>query len=362
MTALAPWTGGRVGIVMMSALGDAVHVLPVVTALKRHAPATHVTWVLQPGPAALVRGHPDVDEILVFDKAKGWRAYAELRPLLARRPFDLVLALQVYFKAGLVTTMTRAPVRLGFDRARARDLNWLVTTHRIPPHAPQHVQDQYFEFLTTLGVPAEPVTWNLGPWPHERGAQRAFFQPIGAPVATLVIGASEPRKEWLPERWAALADALAEGYGLRTVLAGGRSPRELATERAILERTRHPPLSTLGMPLRDLVWLLDGSALVVSVDTGPLHMAVALDRPVIGLLGAWNPKRTGPYRRFHDLLVDAYGDPGEDYPISLEKRPGRMPRIGVDDVLAKVEIWKARYAGARAAPARQPPEGAGPAR
>lgn len=358
MKRLPPWTGGRLGIVMMSALGDAVHVLPVITALKRHAPDSHVTWILQPGPASLVRGHPDVDEILLFEKAKGWRAYAQLRPQL--RPFDLVLALQVYIKAGLVTAMTRAPVKLGFDRARARDLNWLFTTHRIPVHPPQHVQDQYFEFLTALGVPYEPVRWNLGPWPHERAAQRAFFEKIERPVVTLVIGTSDPQREWLAERWAALADALVERHGLQPVLAGGRSARELETERVIAQHARHRPLSALGMPLRELVWLLDGSALVISLDTAPLHMAVALDRPVIALSGAWNPKRTGPYRRFHDLLVDAYGEPGEDYPISPARRRDRMPRIQVDDVLRRVEIWKERYAEGRVAASDPVPGRAGP--
>jgi heptosyltransferase I len=72
-------------------------------------------------------------------------------------------------------------------------------------------------------------------------------------------------------------------------------------------------------------------------------MAVALDRPVIGLYGYTNPKRTGPYRRFQDLIVDAYGDPGEDYPVSMELRPGRMSRITVHDVLEKVEVWRDRY-------------------
>ena len=349
MKPLAPWTGGRVGIVMMSAVGDTVHVLPVITALKRHAPATRVTWILEPGPASLVRGHPAVDEILPFEKARGWRAYTALRPELRRRRFDLVLALQVYAKAGLVTALTRAPVKLGFDRARARDLNWLVTTHRIPAHAPQHVQDQYAEFLAALGVPWEPVCWDLGPWPSERERQRALLARLpGAtphqPLATLVIGTSDPDKEWLPERWAALADALVERHGLQPVLAGGRTPRELETERRIRALARHPPASTLGIPLRDLVCLLDASALVVSLDTAPLHMAVALERPVIALCGAWNPKRTGPYRRYHDLLVDAYGDPGEDYPITRARRTGRMPRITVEEVLARVEIWKERYA------------------
>ena len=120
-----------------------------------------------------MRGHPYVDEIIAFDKARGWRAMRELRAELARRRFDLVIDLQVYFKAGLITSFTRAPVKLGFDRRRARDLNWLFTTRRIPPHAPQHVQDQYLEFLAALDVPAEPLEWRLGPWrpkrcPHAR--------------------------------------------------------------------------------------------------------------------------------------------------------------------------------------------------
>jgi heptosyltransferase I len=328
---------------MMSALGDAVHVLPVINALKRHDPGCHITWFLQPGPASLMRGHPRIDDIVVFQKSRGWRALLDVRRDVAGQRFDLVLALQVYIKAGLVTMMLRSPVKLGFDRARARDMNWLFTNRRIPPHAPQHVQDQYFEFLTALEIPYEPPEWGLGPFPTERVAQREFFTPIKRPVASLVIGASHPQKEWLPERWAELAAALDRDYGLEVVLAGGRSPRELETERIMTEKLGKAPRSTLGVPLRELVGLLHGSALVVSLDTGPLHMAVALDRPVISLMGYNNPKRVGPYRKFHDLLVDAYGDPGEDYPITLAHRLDRMPRITVRDVLDRVEVWSRRY-------------------
>ena len=94
---------------------------------------------------------------------------------------------------------------------------------------------------------------------------------------------------------------------------------------------------------RKLVSILDASSLVLSPDTGPLHMSVALNRPVISLIGYTNPKRTGPYRRFHDLIIDAYGDPGEDYPISMENRPGRMKRIETRDVLEKIQLWRERY-------------------
>ena len=334
----------RIGIVMMSAVGDAVHVLPVLNALKRHAPAAHVTWVLQPGPATLVRGHHAVDDIVLFDRALGWRAFTNVRRELAERSFDLVINLQVYFKAGIVTSFTRAPVKLGFDRARARDLNWLFTSHRIPPHEPQHVQDQYLEFLTALGVPHESVEWDLGPWPDERAWQREFFSELDRPAAAIVVATSKPQKDWLPERWAEVSDILYHDYGLQPVLVGGRSERELAAERVIMDRARRRPVSALGSGLRNLVGILDGSALVLAPDTGPLHMAVALGRPVVSLMGYTNPRRTGPYRRFHDLLVDAYGEPGENYPITMENRLDRMPRITVRDVIERVDRWKQRYA------------------
>jgi heptosyltransferase I len=92
---------------------------------------------------------------------------------------------------------------------------------------------------------------------------------------------------------------------------------------------------------------MDGSALVLSPDTGPLHMSVALGRPVVSLIAYSNPKRVGPWRRFHDLMIDAYGDPGEDYPVSMESRPGRMGRITVEQVLDKVRVWEERYRDGR---------------
>jgi heptosyltransferase I len=339
-----PVVPDNVCIVMMSAVGDAVHVLPVINALKRANPGTRITWILQPGPATLVRGHRSVDEIVVFDRGRGLRAFTDVASTISKRRFDLVINLQVYFKAGIVTASTHAPIKLGFDRARARDMNWLFTNRKIPAHPIQHVQDQYFEFLTALGLSPEPVEWDLGPWPKERQWQREFVASIDRPIASIVVATSKPEKDWLPERWAEVSDALHENFGMQVVLIGGRTERELNAERIVLERARHKPRSELGSGLRNLVSILDSSALVLSPDTGPLHMSVALNRPTISLMGYTNPKRTGPYRRFQDLIVDAYGEPGEDYPITMENRPGRMKRIETRHVLEKVQLWRDRYA------------------
>ncbi len=334
----------RVCVVMLSALGDVVHALPVVTAIKRHAPACRLAWILQPGPAALVRGHPAVDEILVFERRRGWRAFVELGRALRRRPFDLVLDLQPYFKAGLLTRMTRAPIKLGLDWARARDLNWLFTTHRIAANPVGHIQDQFLEFLDAIGVPRGAPDWGLAPTPEERATARALVAAGEGPLVGLVVATSKPEKNWAPERYAELATRLRAERGARCVLLGDTTAIERAAADAILARTAAAPLDALGRGLRVTLGLLDACDVVVSPDTGPFHIAVAMGVPAVGLYGYTNPKRVGPYRRFGELVVDAYGDPGEDYTAAAGYRRGRMARITATQVLGRVTAALERYA------------------
>ncbi|MGH7466508.1 MAG: glycosyltransferase family 9 protein [Longimicrobiales bacterium] len=337
----------RVAIVMLSALGDAVHVLPVINALKRDWPTTHLTWILQPAAHRLVAHHPAVDQFVLFQRKRGLAAagaYRQLRRQLRGLRFDLVLNLQVYFKAGLITALLDADVKLGFDRRRARDLNWLFTSHRIPAHAHQHVQDQYFEFLEYLGVDPEPVDWKLGPWPGEPTSS-PLLNGVDRPLVSLVIGSTNPQKDWLPERWAELVDRLYDDYALQPVLVGGNSDAERATQRVINERARHKPTTTLGCPLRDLVAILHRSVLVISLDTGPMHMAVALGRPVIALMGYSDPRRIGPYRQGHDLVIDAFGT--AESAVTNRHHKGRMQQIAVRDVVDRVELWWKKFADAR---------------
>jgi heptosyltransferase I len=328
-------------IVMLSALGDAVHVLPVVNALRRHWPDARITWVIQPVPYQLVRNHPAVDEFIVFHRRRGvdaWRSYAELRSRFEGRHYDLLLNLQVYLKAGLITALAPADVKLGFDRARARDLNWLFTTHRIPPRPVGHVQDQYFEFLDHLGVDPSPVEWRIALTDEECAAQQAFFATLDRPACGIVVGTSKPAKNWAPDRYAQVVDALETDFGLRAVLIGGPSRIERAAADSILAAAGTKPIDALGDDVRRAVWLLGGCRLVISPDTGPLHIARALDVPVIGLYGYTNPKRYGPYRKYTELIVDGYSRyPGEDYPPSMEYRDDGMARITPAAVLEKVE-------------------------
>lgn len=335
--------GGHICIVMMSAVGDTVHVLPAINALKRHDPTLRITWILQPLPASLVRGHPAIDEIILFDPARGWRAYADIARHARSMRFDLVIDFQVAMKAGLVTQLLKSPRKIGFDRPRARDLNWLFTTERIPPHPPQHVAEQYLEFIRYLGIEPEPVEWGLGPFPDERAWQREFIADAGSPYAAINVATSNPDRDWMHDRWAAVIDALRARYGLRAVIVGGRSAREIAACATITAAARYRPVDALGSGFRKLVGILDGAEVVLALDSAPLHLAVAVGRPVVSLMSNADPRRTGPFRSWHDLIIDAYHDPGETSPVSMKRRWGRMPRITVDDVLERLERWDVRY-------------------
>jgi heptosyltransferase I len=192
------------------------------------------------------------------------------------------------------------------------------------------MQDQYLEFVAHLGIPVV-LEWGLGPTPAECARYDALLPPFAGPTVALVAGTSRPGKEWPAARYAELAERLDHELGARTVLVGGRSPREQQVAEVIGARA----LDLREWDLRRLVYLLARADVVVSPDTGPLHIAGALGTPAVALMGYTNPKRVGPYR-FRELLIDAYGEPGEDYPASAGNRPGRMERITVVQVLARV--------------------------
>jgi len=339
---------------MLSAIGDAVHVLPVANALKRSWPDLRISWVIQPASLTLVEGHPAIDEFIVFDRRRrglrSWTDFADLAHRLRGCECDLVLALQVYLKAGIIVGMLPAERKLGFDAARARDVNWIFTNEQIPPHSPQHVQTQYLEFLHHLGVDPEPVEWGIPITDQEREAQETFFSELDNPACSIVVGTSKTKKDWNAEGYARVLEEIESTYGLQPILVGGPSKpeREMADE--ILSLTNAHAIDALGDDLRRLVYLIDGSALTVSPDTGPLHISRALETPVVGIYGSTNPKRTGPYRRYYDLVVDGYAEfPGEEYPISSEQRDG-MKRVTVDMVLEKVDLAVRSYVDSRPGP------------
>ena len=334
-------------IIMLSAIGDTVHVLPVVNALKRKWPECRITWVIQPVPHTLVANHPGVEDFIVFRRRRGiqaWRSYRELASAIKGRSFDLLLGLQVYLKAGLITWMIPASTKLGFDRRRARDGQWLFTNQRIPGHRPQHVQDQYFEFLEYLGVDPQPVNWGLTLTGTERQDQERFLAQTGNPICSVVVSTSKLKKNWSPTGYARVLEHVEREHALRPVIVGGPSVAEYTLAQEVVSRSSANIVTALGDDLRRLTWIIEGSTLLITPDTGPLHIARALGTPVVSLFGYTNPKRSGPYRAFEDLVVDGYAEyEGEDYLPAPTYRDG-MKRVTVERVMDKVSLSLSKYA------------------
>jgi heptosyltransferase I len=156
-------------------------------------------------------------------------------------------------------------------------------------------------------------------------------------VVGVVPASANPKKDWPADRYVALVDALATEVGAHAVLIGGPGTRETAIARRIMDEAATEPVWALGDGVRRLLWLVGGCDVLVAPDTGPVHIARALDVPVVGLYGHTNPWRVGPYRKYEELWVDTYNEPGAaPDPSEADPRHGRMERITVDAVLERV--------------------------
>ena len=326
-------------IVMMTALGDAVHTLPVVHSLREHDPDCRLTWIVQHSVHPLVKRVKAVDEFIIFDRSKGLRGFLDLRREVKRRHFDLLIDLQVYLKAGIVTWWTNAPVKLGFDRKRARDANFLFTNVRIPPHAGQHVQDQYFEFLSFLGV-TPVLRWDLAPSREEQvRAAQMLCGTLGAKTIAINVGASKPAKMWDASRYAELARRLMRD-GYHVALIGAASPLEIGVAEQICHEVSPDVLNLVGKTsLGELLGILKEIDLLVSPDTGTLHMAVALGTKVVGLFARTDARRSGPYRA-DAYTVNKYPEALRKWGAWRMKRRDCMSLIAVEDVTEQVTRWE----------------------
>ena len=149
-------------IVLLTGLGDVVHGLPLVNALRDHDPECRITWVVEPMPAPVLSPHPSIDEVIVYRKKDGVRGVVELARALAGKRFDLTLNLNVYTKSVWPTLLSRAPLRVGFDRARSFEGVWLAANRHLPPSPRAHTQEMFLQFLDVLGVPRpDPLEWRI---------------------------------------------------------------------------------------------------------------------------------------------------------------------------------------------------------
>ncbi|MEO5902424.1 MAG: glycosyltransferase family 9 protein [Gemmatimonadaceae bacterium] len=340
----------NIRIVLLSGLGDVVHGLPMVNAIKNAAPESHITWVVEPMPSGILAGHASIDRIVVFRTRDGISGVRRLQSDLAAGPrCDLTLNLNVYTKSVWPTILRRSQRRIGFGKERSFEGVYLASNEHLPPRNWAHTADMFMDFTEYLGFPKVDHEWRIRFTDDEVRDQAEFFKPFeNCPVATIIPASASIKKDWVAERWARVADALAHDFGFRVVIAGGPGVRERSIANQIVEQASAKIEIAMGDSVRRLAWIVGGSSLVIAPDTGPVHVARALGVPVVGIYGHTNPWRVGPWRAYSDLWVDHYTPKGSaPDPSNRTPRWDVMPTIEASEVIERISIAVERYGAAR---------------
>ena len=323
----------RILLIKLSAVGDVVHTIPVLNKLRRRYPKAQLDWLVTPGIAELLRHHPAITWIIEFEReawSQPWRlapfaSYARLAAQLRRAKYDLVIDMHGQFRTAALTLATGAPARIGFDRPRARvwdasprkfpeqarkhawqgarEGSWLAYTHHIPvPTLDLHAVDRYLKVGPILGLDKEPADFSF-PIPQLAASRvDSLLRQNGVERAEIAIMA--PGTIWETKHWGSDKFATVAGHfmskGFAVVLIGSQRERGVCEEVAGLAPGA---IDLAGMTtLSELAALIRRSSICVTNDSGPMHLAVALSRPVISVFGPTDPIWIGPYERANAVL------------------------------------------------------------
>jgi heptosyltransferase-1 len=296
----------RILLIKLSSLGDVIHALPTLEALRSLYPQGHITWLVENTYAPVLAEHPALDEVWPVPRPRlGSGRFLEKLPELfqtARRlrekPFDLVIDLQGLLKSAFWVALARGERKLGYDRTR--EFSYLALTERLAPFNPEaHAVRRYLNAARHLGAPAAPPLFRLGlNLPEDL---RHLLPETGQPLAILHPGARWPTKLWPGPHWARLAEWLIRDKGFQVVLTGSSGDRDLVGE--IVAQATVPLLNLSGRTsLAELAALFKKARIAVTTDTGPMHLACALGTPVAALFGPTAPWRTGPFGHGHEVV------------------------------------------------------------
>ncbi|GLQ48628.1 glycosyltransferase family 9 protein [Dyella flava] len=326
-----------------SAIGDVTHVVPLVRTLQQAWPQTSLTWIVGKLERKLVGDLPGV-EFVTFDKGAGWAGMRAVKEALRGQQFDALLQMQVALRSNLLSLGIHAKRRVGYDHARAKDLHGLVINERIPARTGEHVLEAIGSFCEPLGLKQTDVRWDI-PIADEDHAWAAEQLPGDQPTLLVSPTSSHALRNWQPQRYAAVMDHAAT-HDWRVVLIGGPSPGERGMADAVLAACHHQPIDLTGKDtLKKLMAMFCRAQLLLTPDSGPMHMANTVGMKVLGLHAASNPARSGPYsdRRWCVDKYDAasrkyFGKPASEILWGSKiERPGVMDLIEIGEVIERFE-------------------------
>jgi lipopolysaccharide heptosyltransferase I len=301
VSTLCDYSARRIALIKPSALGDIIHSLPVLTALRRRYPQAYIAWVVNRTYAELLHGHPDLDAVLPFDRGApqfgfltALRHYSRFSHSFRQRRFDLVIDLQGLLRSGLMAASSGAARRVGLSTAREGAHVFYTDVIRVPDFHALHAVDRYWLVADAFGVGHFPKFFHVPLAETEQRWAAILLRDCPRPWMALGVGARWRTKRWPPEHFAALARRAQQEVGGTVLFVGGRDEVPLA--RAVAERLTGAVRDLTGRTtLPQLAALLARVDLMVANDTGPLHLAAALGRPVVAPYTCTKVLLNGPY-------------------------------------------------------------------
>lgn len=326
----------HIAIVRFSALGDVVMASAAVRALQAAIPNVKITWITSPLTYSLLNEMQGI-KFEVINKPSSFSDYLNFYHSFQHREFDVVLAMQANLRINLLYPALHAPIKIGFDRTRAREGQWLFCNQRIP-FQDTHLVDSFLAFVETLSGQTALANWQLPidqtdvDWAHQH------LGSLNKPWIAIHPHASKAERNWLPERYGEIIKQVTAQQHASIVLTGGSSPEEMALCQQLEQISPAHTLNLCGKTNpKQLAAVLGQVAALIAPDTGSVHIARAMDTPVIGLYAVASPKLTGPYQRM-EYCVDRYPQAVAKY---LGKDPNQLPwntRVHHPDAMSLIQV------------------------